>query len=240
MAQQTRSQLGRVRVHRSVLQPTTTTLHSRIPLPRGIRERAETNDQTALAAKARDRPRNGYHSSPSVLGHRVPASTAVPVPVAPTCPVASRTRTKLAPHAYSLPGGLRLSDPGNLSAAAILPVAMSATRLGGFARALRLPVRRKSNHRSSIDPAPRRLNQRLARWPPVVTSYAHRRLQPSMYCRAPNRAAQRAAVQFPNADRGRPARLTVWAFNGPSSPEDAPPLPERRSGRCFPHDRRSP
>jgi putative transposase len=62
MAIPTGSELGRVRVHRGLLQPPKTTLNARIPLPRGIRERAADNDQTNLSTKARSRSRNGCHS----------------------------------------------------------------------------------------------------------------------------------------------------------------------------------
>ena len=55
--------LGRLRVHRGVLQPPETTLHSRIPLPRGVRERENHNHEQPLATKAQNCPRKRVHSS---------------------------------------------------------------------------------------------------------------------------------------------------------------------------------
>lgn len=51
----------RLRVHRGLLQPTTTTLHPRLPLTRGIREKDHHQHQQ-LVTKARDCPRKRAHS----------------------------------------------------------------------------------------------------------------------------------------------------------------------------------
>src|SRR5580692_1733971 len=63
MADKTRAKLRRLRVHRGLLQPHQTTLHPRLPRPRGIREREHHHHEQDLATKARDRPRNGIHST---------------------------------------------------------------------------------------------------------------------------------------------------------------------------------
>lgn len=62
MAEQTRPQLRRLRVHRGVLQPPQTTPHPRTPLPRGIREHHNHNDQGNPATKAHNCPQKHVHS----------------------------------------------------------------------------------------------------------------------------------------------------------------------------------
>src|SRR5258708_4992700 len=58
IAEHTRPELRRLRVHRGALQPQQTTLDPRLPLPRGVRERENHNQVQRLATKARDCPAN--------------------------------------------------------------------------------------------------------------------------------------------------------------------------------------
>jgi hypothetical protein len=62
MADTTRSRLSRLRVRRGLLQPPETTLHPRIPLPTGVRERTHHDHESGLATKAQNRSRKRVHS----------------------------------------------------------------------------------------------------------------------------------------------------------------------------------